>query len=125
MLIQDLNTTRLKVCIEALKPSLLPRFSNSEPTTQQEKKRGRTCIAPLWLLVALAVLKHSLDITWRQYAQALKTPQATVVLKQYEAIKPPSKSTLHKAWDNALIGPLRDTLVEIGFKGKSPKGLSP
>ena len=79
----------------------------------------------MWLLVALAVLKHSLDITWRQYAKVLQTPQATAVLKQYGAIKPPSKSTLHKAWDNAPIGPLRDTLIEIGWKiAQEPKSLA-
>ena len=75
--------------------------------------------------MALAVLKHSLDITWKQYAQALKTPQPTAVLKQYGAIKPPSKRTLHNAWDNALIGLLRDALLEMGWKiAKEPRTLA-
>ena len=125
MQLQNLNTTRLKVCIEALKPFPITRFPSSAPNQPGEKKRGRPRIAPLWLLVALAVLKHSWDITWRQYAQALQTPQATAVLKRYGAIKSPSKSTLHNAWDNALIDPLRDMLIEMGWKiAKEPKTLA-
>lgn len=73
-------------------------------------------IALVWLLVALTVLKHSFDITWRQYTQALQQPGVTVVLQEFGTTEPLAKSTLHKALGQALIGQLERTLIELGWK---------
>ena len=123
MLVQTLHTTQFRSCIEALKPFLLTRSSSS--TSSHHKPRGRPRIAPRWLLVALAVLKHSSDITGRQHAGALQHPELAVVLREFGATRPPAKSTLHKAWEQALIGQLRHTLIELGWNiANNPKALA-
>ena len=116
MQVQALNTTQVSVCLETLKPFLSTRLSTPTTSTQHKQGRGRPRVAPLWLLVALAVLKHELDMTWRQYADALRQPNMTRVHREFGARGSPAKSTLHYAWGQVQNGTLQRVLTDLGWR---------
>ena len=109
MSLQSVHTTQLRLFVEGLKPFLKPRFT----APPRKTNKGRPRIAPLWLLVALGVVKHAVDLTWRQYAHALQQAPVKALLEEFGATKPPSKSTLHQAWGYSLHGALREALIEM------------
>ncbi len=108
--IKSIDAALLRFFLSLIKDMLIDRFP--EPI-RSENPQGAKRKWPRWLIVALALLKNSLDYSWRSFPDQLLQHEA--ILADFGAIQVPHFTSIYNAWTSIPISQL-ENLVKLTGK---------